>query len=338
MSIGELIHYVSEVREGLPYRLNVFPSARIGGYGNPKSLSLRLSIEYPLKNALLNISLSGRNLSRRLIWKVMLGTVTLTREFKPQVMARVPEGVTHASIVFDVTQILNKPGKYDLIISNESSESIEISEVGLIGVIPTKGATIKLDYWAGVVAVPPKDEYLIPLRNSREGRGGISIIVTAPSRNAPLSIYVSKRRVAKINGIVGTDEVVLRDVSVSKNADIVIRHEPCNMRYYPRNLLIHEVLSYIPLSAGPKVELNVKPIDEYVLINVENTGSSEVKDLVLVGISAGFMVFRKVVNSLKPGEKRELRIKVPPDKRSALIVRAIYYGVWGQTIVSRKVD
>ena len=338
MSTGELIRYISSVVEGLPYKLNVFPSTLVGGYGNPKTAVIKFSVEYPISNVLLNLSVSGKNLSRRrVIWKTVLKTVTLTREFKPQVLMSVDDEA-YASIVFDVSQIVREPGRYELTISCESSESIKIDEVGLVGFIPTEGASVRLNYWAGVVALQPDDEYVMDLGNV-EGVGKVSMIVTTPSRVAPISVKVPGKSV-KVTGIIGTDEINVDGIPFGRSNNVlIVRHEKSEMKYFPKNVILHEVLSYVPLKAGPKVEVSVRKTGEdEVEITVENTGTSVVKDVVIVGLSAGFAVFRRVVDNLVPGERRVLRFNIPKDRVKSLIVRAIYYGVWGQTVVTRRLE
>jgi len=336
LSTGELIHYASGVMEGLPYKLSVFPAAVIGGYGNPKSTTVRLSVEYPLKNTLLNISVSGKNLAvKKLLWKVSLGTVTLVREFKPQVLIK-SNDISYASIVFDVAQILKEPGKYELSVSCESSESVRIDEVGLIGIIPLKGASVYLNYWAGEATIAPGESYEIELSNENEGKAGLVMVFTTPSRSASMATYVNKDKMAVISGIVGTDEVSLKEVQIPKKALISVKHLKTSISYYPKNIVLHEIVSYIPLSPGPRIELDVRPSGEDVEVYLKNAGSSIAYNVVVVGISGGFMVFRKVVESIMPGEEKSLLFRVAKKILSPFIVRAVYYGVWGQTIVSKR--
>jgi len=336
LSTGELIRYISGVMEGLPYKLSVFPAAVIGGYGNPKSTTVKLSVEYPLKNTLLNISVSGKNLAvRKLLWKVSLGTVTLVREFKPQVLIK-SNDKSYASIVFDVAQILKEPGKYELSVSCESSESVKIDEIGLIGIIPLKGASVYLNYWAGEATIAPGESYEIELNNVNEGEAGLVMVFTMPSRNASMAIYVNGNKMTNISGIVGSDEVSLKEIQVPKEALISVKHLKTGTSYYPKNMMLHEIVSYMPLSPGPRIELDVRHSGEDIEVYLKNTGSSVAYNVVVVGISGGFMVFREVVESIAPGEEKNLFFRVAKKIMSPFIVRAVYYGVWGQTIVSKR--
>ncbi len=336
LSTGELIRYVSGIMEGLPYKLSVFPATVIGGYGNPKSTDVKLSVEYPLKNTLLNISVSGRNLAvRKLLWKVTLGTVTLVREFKPQVIIKSNDR-SYASMVFDVAQILREPGKYELSISCESSESIRIDEVGLIGVIPLKGARVYMNYWAGEASITPGESYEFELKNTDKGNIGLVMVFTMPSRNASLVVRIGENRIANVTGVVGTDEITLKEVQVPENAILNVEHLKACVNYYPKNVMLHEVLSYIPLTPGPKIELDARLSGESVEAYLRNTGSSVAYNVVVVGISGGFMAFREVVESIMPGEEKSLSFRVTKKIVSPFIIRAVYYGVWGQTIVSKR--
>ncbi len=336
LSTGELIRYASGIMEGLPYKLSVFPATVVGGYGNPKSATVRLSVEYPLKNTLLNISVSGKNLAvRKLLWKVSLGTVTLVREFKPQVIIKSSDR-SYASIVFDVAQVLREPGKYELSISCESSESVRIDEVGLMGIIPLKGTSVYLNYWAGEATIMPGESYELELGNANEGNAGLVMVFTMPSRNAPMAVYIGENKVANVAGIVGTDEITLKEVKVPKNAVISVRHLRTGVNYYPKSIMLHEIVSYIPLSLGPRIELDARPGGEGIEVCLKNTGSSVAYNVVVVGISGGFMVFREVVESIMPNEEKSILFRVAKKVMSPFIVRAVYYGVWGQTIVSKR--
>ncbi len=338
MSTGGLVRYVSSVVEGLPYRLNVFPSALIGGYGNPKSAIVGFRVEYPVSNVLLNVSVSGKGLGRgRVVWKVVLGSVTLTREFKPQVLASVDDRA-YASIVFDVSQIVRGPGRYELTISCESSESIRVDEVGLVGFIPMEGSLVRINYWAGVIALQPGDEYSINL-DDVEGVGRVLMVVTTPSRVAPISVKAPGRSV-KVAGIIGTDEISVDGVVFGgSNNVLVVKHERSARKYFPKNVILHEILSYVPLKTGPKLRVDAREAgDGVVEVIVENTGTSVVRDAVVVGLSAGFAVFREVIRSIAPGEKAVLRFNVPKSRVKSLIVRAIYYSVWGQTVITRRLN
>jgi len=336
LSTGELIRYASGIMEGLPYKLSVFPAAVVGGYGNPKSTTIKLSVEYPLRNTLLNISVSGKNLAvRKLLWKVSLGTVTLVREFKPQVIIKYNDR-SYASIVFDIAQILKEPGKYELTISCESSESVRIDEAGLMGIIPLSGASVYLNYWAGEATIVPGESYELELGNANEGTAGLVMVFTMPSRNAPMTVYVDESKVTNVTGIVGIEEIALKEIPVPKNAVIRVKHLRTGVNYYPKGIMLHEIMSYIPLSPGPKIELDVRHSGEDIEVYLRNTGSSVAFNVVVVGISGGFMVFREVVSSIMPNEEKSLLFRVTRKVMSPFIVRAVYYGVWGQTIVSKR--
>lgn len=338
MTVGQLIQYLSGKYSGLPYHLTVVPAATIGGYGNPKSLTTLLSVEHDLQDALLTLTVSGNELkSRKLVWKVSLGRVTLTREFRPQVITYVGS-TSYASVVFDVSQILTKKGKYELKISCESAETINVDAISVTGFVPIDGSRVELRYLAGVAAIAPQETIQINIDNEEAGEAGIIMVLSAPSRTAVLEVSASGKKLGEFRGVFGTDEIIFKGKLPEPKSSLIIKHLKESAVHYPKWALIHEVLVYRPITPGPVIDVKAELKEENkVIIELINFGSSPVKDLLVVGISAGMMAFREVIDELKSGENVTI-VKEVEKIAQPFIVRAIYYGMWGQTVKSVKLQ
>ncbi len=338
MTVGQLIQYLSGKYSGLPYHLTVVPSTTIGGYGNPKSLTTLLSIDHDLQDTLLTLTISGRELkSRKLMWKVSLGRVTLTREFRPQVITRVGS-TSYASVVFDVSQILTKKGKYELKISCESAETINVDAVSITGFVPVDGSRIELRYMAGVAAIAPQETIHINVDNEEPGEAGIIMVLSVPSRTAVLEVSTSGKKLGEFKGVFGTDEIIIKGNLPEPKSSLLIKHLKGGAVHYPKWALVHEVLVYRPITPGPVIDVNAELKDNNkIVIELINSGSSPVRDLLVVGISAGMMAFREVIDELKSGENITL-VKEVEKISQPFIIRAIYYGMWGQTVKSVRLQ
>lgn len=337
MTEGVLLSYLSGRFSGLPYHLTIVPTAVIGGYGNPRSCKTILSIDHDLSTALLTITVSGTELvKRRTPWRVVLGSVTLTREFRPQVIADLGSR-RYASVVFDVSQIIRGKGKYEIKISSESSQSITVEAVSVTGIVPLEGAEVSMGYWAGVTGIK-QDEY-VELRKDFLGSGGegsLTLVASSLSRSATVEIMAGSRPLKVLENVFGTDEYVIRGDLGGPTDPIILRHSGASSEFLPKWVTIYEALMYRPLKKGPEVDIEAVIEGDRVKAKVTNVGTSPVKDLLVVGISSGFLLFREVIPELPPGATREI-VKEVSKKDPPLIVRGIYYGVWGQTMKTVRI-
>ncbi len=328
MVIGDMLNYLSGIHSGIPHHVSVMPSLYVGGYGNPNTVTQQLTLDFDVTNTLLSIVITGKDLRwRGFMWKVSLGRVTLTREFKPQVIAR-GRGFSRAAMVFDVSKIVSSPGKYDVKVMCESAEPVRIDSITLLGIHSIKGMSSEIGYWVGPLGLDGRDEYRLPLRNKFKGPAQVQFIITSQTRTSGMEVILGGLKKA-LNHVLGTDLVSLKLDVKEENSMLKFRHEGMS------HVFVDEILYYKPLTKGPILELKDVALRGDVLeMSLVNRGSLPAFKVLVVGISAGIPVFRKLLERVDPGPSPPLSVKVEPDLKKPLIIRLIYYGVWGQEVKS----
>ncbi|MCD6324092.1 MAG: hypothetical protein J7L55_03180 [Desulfurococcales archaeon] len=326
MVTGDLHRYVSGIHDGIPHYSAVMPSTYIGGYGNPNTLTQTLTLDFSVRDALLTILLSGRDLRwRGFMWRVSLGRVTLTREFKPQVIAR-SNTSSRAAIVFDVSKIVGEAGKYEVKVMCESAEPVRVDSISILGIHPLEGVSSEVGYWVGPLGVEGGEDYSLDLGNEFVGESQLQLTITARSRSSRTEVAVGDFK-GDISNILGTDSATLKLQLKSKHSTLKLRHDG------PSHIYIDEVIYYKPLSEGPVLELSDITLQGgKVSMTLRNKGSSPAPKALIVGISAGIPVFRGTVGKIEAGASKELVFKASSEVKRPLIIRLIYHGVWGQEV------
>ncbi len=336
MPTGDMIRYMRGRYGGVPYHTALFPSAIIGGYGNPNSTSQMMSVDFDLSNALLTVTISGRRLRwRGLSWKVSFGKVTITREFRPQVIAGSGLGA-QASVVFDVSKILRGKGTYQVKISCESAEPVKVESISLLGIMPLEGVQAEIGYWAGPLGLERGEEYVIDVGDVDEGEAQVALLATTPSRSTAIEVASGSGSV-KLTGFIGTDVRHFRTVLGSPR--IRIRYVGDESGYAPKMIYVNELVVYRPLSPGPVLKIReAAREDSGIRLKVVNEGSSPARNALLVGIAAGLPFYREVIPAIRPGEEIDFSLKLKEELQKPVIIRLVYYGVWGQSIETLRVD
>jgi hypothetical protein len=335
---GDMIRYMRGRYGGVLYHTALFPSAVIGGYGNPNSISQMISVDFELSNALLTVTLSGRRLRwRGLSWKVSFGTVTITREFRPQVIAGSESGA-QASVVFDVSKILRGRGAYQFKISCESAEPVKVESVSLLGITPLEGVEAEVGYWAGPLGLERGEEYVIDVGDAGEGEAQVILLATTPSRSTAIEVGTGSR-VVRLTGFIGTDVRHFRTVLDASSTRLRVRYAGDESGYAPKMIYVNELIVYRPLNPGPVLKIrDVTREGSRVKFKVVNEGSSAARNALIVGIAAGLPFYREVIPVLRPGEEMGLSLELNEGLQKPVIIRLVYYSVWGQSMETLRVD
>ncbi|MEO3993765.1 MAG: hypothetical protein QN229_05645 [Desulfurococcaceae archaeon TW002] len=330
--LGELMRCVSGTFKGLPYRVTYRMPGVIGSYGNPRNIQLSISVDNRLSVSFLSILLRGEDLKpKSLPWKVSINSVNITREYKPQISVSL-EGVTYALQVFDVSQIIKEPGKYLLKLSAETSKTIEILAVSLVGVEQTQDTEIVMNYYSGVLVLKKNEKYFFT--HPHEGLElGIDIIAEVPSKTSEVAIVCGEE--VMTSQLIGISEISLKKLQASQKHMCSVELRKSDV---PKPLVLSDLLVYRPLTPAPQVFLDAFLIsNKEIRVLVKNEGLSRLSKALVVVLSEGKVLSRDELKDLKPGDTTELRLISPEDLISKEIyVKLIYSDIWGQNIKTTK--
>ncbi|RLG82204.1 MAG: hypothetical protein DRO09_00850 [Thermoprotei archaeon] len=341
MPSGDLHRYIAGEVEGLPYHYMLANVATLGGYGNPRSATAIIYTDQPLERSLLSLHLASEEIPRgNILWKVSLNNVTLTREFKPQITVLSDEGA-FAVQVFDVSKLTGTSSRLELKVMTESSGLISIEAITLFGIIPRKGFKTGLEYYIGSLVLRPSDRYSLRLGSRSNSKGAMFMVMSVPSRNAVADVLVNDRVVYTVRGITGTYDFTVRDIELTPGgAVLAIRYREPKAQYFPKYIKVFNVAAYETMVRGPYITISKAVIDnERLHLAISNEGDIAAERVILIGLSAGEVVFRDVVDRVGPSElvERSYVLHEGKVRSGQLIVRAIYYGIGGQSVISRKV-
>ena len=336
MPRGSLVEYLNDEVQGLIQYTTISNPLTLGGYGNPRSGYTVFSVDHGLSKAFLVLSISCKSAPRNILWKVMLNGVTLVREFKPQLLEEWEEGV-YAVQVFDVSQLMSEAGRYTLSIKCESSEAVTVEAMTLFGIAPLENAKTEVVFKAGQVGLKPSERVDIDVPMSdRDGVGKTLITLSMPSRKAVVDVMINGKQVETLDGIIGVEEVSIKNVHLGSKNSVTLLHRDTSLAYYPRDVRIHNLLMYKVLVEGPKVDVVDASLgNDKVSMKLRNTGDVVAKNIVIACLTAGEILFRDVINALRPGEEvvREYAVSA---KQRPVIVRVIYTGLLDQEVITVK--
>ncbi len=332
MALGELIKCVSGAYRGLPYRVTHLMPGIIGGYGNPRSIQLSVSVDSKLSMSYISILLRGEDLKPKSFpWRVSVNSVNITREFKPQVLVGL-EKVMYALQIFDVSQIIKEPGKYLLKLSTETSKAIEVLSVSLVGVAESHDTEVLVDYYSGVLILKKGEEYVIT--HPCVGHElGVEIVAEFPSRTSEVLLTCGNE--SPITQLIGVSEISLKKLKASQECRCSITLRRSDV---PKPLILSDLLVYRPLTPSPQASFDAFLTDsKEILVSVRNEGVLRLDKALIIALCEGRTLSRNELRDLGPGETAELRLTSPEDLRGKEVyVRLVYADTWGQNVKTVK--
>lgn len=330
--LGELVKCASGTFRGLPYRTTHIMPGVIGGYGNPRSIQLSIPVDNRLDVSFLSVLLRGEDLRpKSLPWRISVNSVNITREFKPQVLVGL-EGVVYALQVFDVSRIVKEAGKYLLKLSAETSKTIEVLSVSLVGVEESQDTEIAMDYYSGVLVLKKDEEYVFT--HPSEGLElGVEIVGEVPSRTSEVAVVCGGEAV--ISQLIGVSEISLKKFQASQERRCSITLRKSNTS---KPLILSDLLIYRPLTPAPQVSLEAFLVNNReIRVLIKNEGISRLSKALIVALSEGKTLSRNELRDLNAGETAEMKLISSEDLISKEIyIRLIYSNIWGQNIKTIK--
>ncbi len=332
MPEGELLRYLNDVEvSGMPYYYVIPSTATLGGHGNPRFEEFTFFIDRYVEPSLLSIVVSSRTFSGNILWKVSLNNITLTREFKPQTMVELEEGV-YAIQVFDVSNITRSfTGKYLLKVSCESSSPVRISAAFLVGSMKYEGMKGYLTADLGILAIKPGEVTSLNLASSHEGKKDLVLMVyDSPSRLASVKVDIDGIA-SNINEKVGVDELLIN--KGCGECLVKVLHNESPITYFPKNFKVYGIARYRAEYLGPKIELIRSEVNGSILkCVIKNVGDVVADRVMIVGMGMGEVLFREHLSKIKPGSEVKVIRELSSDRVKPLVIRLIYQDLVGQAV------
>ncbi len=294
--------------------------------------------DYQITKALLDLGVyASKEVKFPLRMKVVLNGATVTREFKPQFVCEGDQG-KYAKAVYDVKPLaaarLKSRPRHRIVIFYDSSRIISIDEAWLLAVYDVEGSWHSYVYMAGAVGFKPGEEIVVnaKLPESRTPSKSLQVGLVMPSRFAEIEVRVGNA-VKTVTGIVGPALVEMPIKVEGDKVRVSVDYRVASAHVYPRvayltSILIDEAvapradlkLSVEKVSVGPRfIEMDV---------TVRNDGDVEPDKVILTVIAAGIPIARVEVDPVKPGEARDVSVKIDRSRIPADTSMATVRLVW----------
>ncbi|BEP17558.1 hypothetical protein PYJP_09100 [Pyrofollis japonicus] len=297
----------------------VAPDISLGGTGNQTKYSMNFNLYHEpssVKSAFLDLAVLVKDLSVRR-WKISIADVVLTREFKPQNCRKISNGYV-CKLVFDVTPIIKSKmtDEYNVEINYLELKELTLLHIGLLTVYNDENASSKYIYVVEPIVI--------------EANRSISIDIDQPmsEANIKMSIYLphaSAKLLIKGDGYEkalteyrGTIEYTGQVGSIKT---LMLSHIG-NATYLPREIIIPAMLIYETTAPKPVIDVRMATRREYdtVSIEIRNSGEKKVTNMIVVSISLGNIIERKIIDELNPGETKVINVKINPEALTTIRV------------------
>ncbi|MEM0453452.1 MAG: hypothetical protein QXO98_02190 [Sulfolobales archaeon] len=337
---GDLLEFVRNEVKGVIYHSCILDEIKLGGRNYPRSGKYLIEIdEQQLDELYLTIVAVLNEPVNKVMWKVGVDGLNITREFKPQIINESSIGSIYTTHVFDLSKIVKGGKSYTLTISCDSSKPIVINGLELVGTRKVGDVLTEVVYKAGCVLLNPSETYFIKSTFSKEGPYNISLFMNLPSRNALVDITLNDSFIKTLNNLLGLNSVQLSDVYLLKENILAIKHRDTVEMYHPRFVGIYSVLKYNVSCRGPEINMTLEEISCSsdsckAVVNIKNEGDIVCDNVMLVGFSTGNMILRDLIPSIKPGEEIRKCYNINTKGIDNRLVIKVVYRKFGKQIIS----
>ncbi len=338
MVVGELKQYLYDVINGDMIYISRIPGIRLGGLESSKTyvpIDFYLPEGVELVKSILELGLHVPR--ERLIWRLKLNGVPITREFKPNSIASLKTGL-YTKLVYDVTPILasrekRKRVRCGLLVKYEGSEEIRISHIGLLVAYSTDDAKTCVSMLSGAFSLEPgeKSSFILKHPTELDVDGEFRAILFSPSTQARVSILFNGEHVSSIEGVVGGDEVTSRVAGIRSENSVEVHHLESKTLYYPKELVLSTMLLTQSLIKQPKLVIKDVIVPERISSGdrvkavIVNSGDSKPDKALVSILNLGTTVVQKNIPRLEPGEETIIDIPIDMPKGSYnLVFRVIW--------------
>ncbi len=338
MVVGELKQYVCETIKGDTIYVSSMPNFTLGGLIKSKTtipLDFTPIINADLSKALLEIGVTAPR--EKFLWRLKVNGVPIAREFKPQVVARLKNRI-FAKVVYDISPVLKSPGnsrknRVNVTIKYEGSDRIVIEHIGLLAFYSCDDALGNVSLLSGALALEPGEVAKVNLKHPQglSVSGTLRTMLILPNPKARTTISFNNNHTAKIEGVIGGDEVLLHVDNITEDNVVEIRHEEPVTQYYPKELLVSSILLSQTQYNEPKLEIvDIKYPEKLgrgdkIKVTIANKGVSKPDKAVLTLMVRGQTVFQEKIELLEPGQQTTVEVPVNlPKGEHQLVFRTIW--------------
>ncbi len=338
MAVGVLKQYLYETIDGDTVYITRIPDIRLGGLESSKAyipIDFYLPEGVELIKSILELGLYVPR--ERLVWRLKLNGVPITREFKTDTIASLRDRY-YGKLVYDVTPILAAREKRrrircGLLIKYDGSEEIRLSHIGLLIAYSTSDAKSCISMLSGAYILDPGERQVFQLKHPTglDVDGELRTILFTPSKQARISISFNGVQLSTIEGVVGGEEIASRVSNISGLNSVEVYHLESETRYYPKELVLSTIALIQKLVKEPELVVKEILVPEKIerggkikAVIVNNGESKPDKALVSI-LSLGTTITQKNIPKLEPGEETIVEIPIDLPKGSYnLVFRVIW--------------
>ncbi len=352
---GNITDFGSSSGNGIVRHTDAYNKVVLGsGYNASKRTSVALatglvSSEVSIERAYLDVGFlvpEDAVLPLRLV--ISIDGVTITREFKPQVVVEVEEGI-YGKAVYEIEGLLGsrlaEKNVHLMNIVYTAAKPVIFEDAGLTVIykgIERSWHSMRL--LTGAMVVEPGD-FLginVSLPESKSEIKNFNMRLQVPSRFASIKIEAANLQ-ADLTGNIGNVQVESPLKFRGERLRVYVNYKKSERRFYPKQALISSILLYE--SSMPEASLNayVENIEEendYYKIRciIKNIGTLEPTDAMVSIYALGIKLGDIKINPPAPSEEREVLLKVRRPKVSVPLNRLMLRVTWNNYGMAKSKD
>jgi hypothetical protein len=352
---GRIADFGSSSGEGVVRHSSAYNKIVLGSGGNAlKRASISLvtnlsSSDVSVERAYLDVGFTVPKdviLPLRVI--IALDGVTITREFKPQIVAEMEEGV-YGKVVYEVGGLLGKRlaerGVHTMNIVYSAAVPITFEDAGLT--IIYKGIN---DSWhsmrflSGAMVIEPGDLLAVDvsLPESRSEIKNLSMRLHIPSRFADISVEAADFQ-ANLGGNIGNLSLETPIRFKGEKLRVYVNYKKPERKFYPKLALITSILLYESTMPEAFLDLKVEDVEKEsegykIKCIIRNLGHVKPSHASVVLYALGVKLGEVKVDPPAPFEEREILLTINPSKISVPVNKMIFRILWSNYGIIRYKD
>ncbi len=325
-------HYVTEEYRGDVVYKSLLPRVKLSAMTSNMHWA---TIDVPLKElqverALLEVGV--RSLREKFLWRLKLGGVSISREFKPNSSINI-KGMYYSRAVYDVTPILRRCRSADsigIMIKYIDSDHIYLEHLGLLLFISSQDVSSYVSFLSGTIGFEPYSEYEVSLNYPGNSARELHLVTYMPNPHSRLHVTLNDEDVGVISGYSGTEEHVLKVSKVRRENRLKLAYASASTAASINDAVLFTVLMKNTLCREPRLVLMevIEPQaigERKMRLVIANEGFSKPDAALLTLIYLGTPIYRAEVPELKPGEEALLEVPLNLNKGAhQLVVRLVW--------------
>ncbi len=332
--VSSIIDVESSTINGIPLISRATNVARLGGIGNPNSTKAFLELNPPqeseLKKALLSVFISGRNLSSGVRWRVKYCGVTLSREFRPQVLVNSGNAV-HAALIYDITPVALKDANiHEVAVSYDGAHPITVDGISMFMMYKHRDSYSVVRYLVGVKVLEPGSSTSLNVSTQLlDENNNLALSFYTPSRQSALEISVDGVYLGTFTGSVGVDELEVPLRTSGTVNELCFKHVARGIHTSPMRILEIALMS-IRLRK-PDFDISTEINDDRIRFYIRNIGETTPDNAMLILLSRGIPLYKARIKRLKPEENAVVDVPIKALRGNRNFIARIVWNKAGHT-------